>query len=516
MEHSPSKQAVADTRMQWELALDQPGSADERGFRLVVVFTVTIVVMALGVLAFRTMQLPAYPQFSTFHAGFVFLVDAVTAFVLLGQFRYRRLPLYAALASAYLFTALVSIPFILSFPGALQAEGSVIGGMQSSIWVWHLWHTIFPAIVAFSLLLHQRYCGSQVQESRILRMQWASILGAVVLAVAVAIAITQYHDQLPVLIGPGRIPRPPYFYVFGGVASAITAFAVWLAWLHGMRQRSILLLWLAVSLTAFLADVVISMFAAARYTFAWYFGRVESMIAASVLLLIFLGELNRLYRKLAESITDLAQANEKLIALVDEKDRLVGELQRSEEQVRQLAYFDPLTDLPNRRLLLDRLHMAVSQARRHSYSMAIMFLDLDHFKQINDTLGHDIGDALLKQVAARLNECIRRGDTVSRSGGDEFILVMPEIAQPDDAAVVATKIIAALNEPVAIGAHRLNIGVSIGIAIYPIDGTDDVQALMKKADLAMYVAKESGRNNYRFYAEAQGAPGDERAALPGT
>jgi diguanylate cyclase (GGDEF)-like protein len=501
MQHSPSQQPAADHHKQWELSLDQAGSADTRAIRHIVIFTAAIIVTAMGVLAFGAVQLPAFPQFSIFHAGFVFLVDAITAFLLFGQFRYRRLPLYAVLASAYLFTALVSIPFILSFPGALKAEGSVIGGMQSSIWVWHLWHTIFPAIVAFSLALHQRYCGSLVVVSRIPRMILASVSGAAVLAVLVALAVTEFHDQLPVLIGPQRVPLPPFFYVFGGLATAVTAFATWLAWLHGLRQRAILHLWLAVSLTAFLADVVISMFANARYTFAWYFGRIESMIAASVLLLIFLGELNRLYRKLAESLTDLAQANEKLTVLVDEKGRLVAELQQSEEQVRQLAYFDFLTGLPNRRLLLDRLHQAVSQARRHGYSMAIMFLDLDHFKQINDTLGHDVGDELLKQVAARLVGCIRSGDTVSRSGGDEFILVMPEIALPFDAAVVAQKIIDALNEPILIGTHHLHIGVSIGIAIYPVDGSDDMLELMKKADTAMYAAKESGRNNYRFYGE---------------
>lgn len=501
MQHTSSNHPDTADREQWELALDQAGGADTRVFRHVFLFTAAIVVTAIGVVIYGALQLPAYPQFSTFHAGFVFLVDAVTAFVLLGQFRYRRLPLYAVLASAYLFNALVAIPFILSFPGALKVEDSVIGGMQSSIWVWHLWHIIFPAIVALALLLHQRFCGKQVEEPLLNRMMVGSVLGSAVLAVAVTLAVTEFHDQLPVLIGPQRVPLPPYFYVFGGLAAAVTALAVWLAWLHGLRQRAILHLWLAVSLTAFMADVVISMFANARYTFAWYFGRVESMVAASVLLLIFLGELNRLYRKLAESLTDLALANKKLTALVDEKGRLVAELQQSEEQVRQLAYFDFLTGLPNRRLLLDRLHQAVSQARRHGYSMAIMFLDLDHFKRINDTLGHDTGDELLKQVATRLAGCIRSGDTASRSGGDEFILVMPEIAQPHDAAVVAEKIIRALNEPIVIGEHHLHIGVSIGIAIYPVDGSDDMLELMKKADTAMYAAKGGGRNNYRFFGE---------------
>ncbi|HEX5338728.1 MAG TPA: GGDEF domain-containing protein, partial [Gallionella sp.] len=104
---------------------------------------------------------------------------------------------------------------------------------------------------------------------------------------------------------------------------------------------------------------------------------------------------------------------------------------------------------------------------------------------------------------ARLTNCIRKGDTVSRSGGDEFILVMPELSHPQDAALVAEKIIRALNEPIVIREHQLSIGVSIGIAVYPIDGPDDTHELMKKADMAMYTAKESGRNNYRFYGEAQ-------------
>jgi diguanylate cyclase (GGDEF)-like protein len=266
-----------------------------------------------------------------------------------------------------------------------------------------------------------------------------------------------------------------------------------------LRQRTILHLWLAVSLTAFLADIAASLGATGRYTFAWYFGRIESMIAAGILLLVFLHEVNRLYRRLTDAMNRLAAANAKLISLIDEKDSLVADLQRSEEEVRQLAYYDTLTNLPNRRLLQDRFRQALTQAKRHGYSMAVMFLDLDKFKQVNDTLGHDAGDDLLKQVAARISGCIRGGDTISRSGGDEFILAMAEISHPQDAALVAEKIIRVLATPFEIGGHPVQIGVSIGIAVYPIDGTDDTQELMKKADMAMYAAKESGRNCYRFY-----------------
>ena len=177
-----------------------------------------------------------------------------------------------------------------------------------------------------------------------------------------------------------------------------------------------------------------------------------------------------------------------------------------EEQVQQLAYFDTLTGLPNRRLLFDRLDRALTQAKRFGRSLAIMFLDLDNFKKINDTLGHDAGDELLKEVAMRLETCVRSGDTVARQGGDEFIIVLAEIAEPRDAARVAEKIVAVLGgAPVRLAEQELQVTTSIGIAVYPINGDDDVRELLKKADQAMYAAKTAGRNGYRFYADSDAA-----------
>ncbi len=183
------------------------------------------------------------------------------------------------------------------------------------------------------------------------------------------------------------------------------------------------------------------------------------------------------------------------IAQVEE----ITERKRSQEQIRQLAYYDTLTGLANRRLMLDRLEHALDQAKRFQRSLAVMYLDLDRFKQINDTLGHDVGDELLKAVAARLNACIRHGDTVSRQGGDEFVIVLPEIAHTYDAAQVAEKVLAALSHPISIPPHEIHITTSIGIAVYPVNGADNMLELMKKADKAMYLAKEAGRNQYRFY-----------------
>lgn len=179
----------------------------------------------------------------------------------------------------------------------------------------------------------------------------------------------------------------------------------------------------------------------------------------------------------------------------------ITEQKKMEEQIRHLAYFDSLTDLPNRRMLLDRLAQALGRAKRYQRSLAVMFLDLDNFKKINDTLGHDIGDDLLKEVSVRLRSCVRTDDTVSRHGGDEFIILLSEIGHPADAELVAEKIIRAINLPFQLAENTLSVTTSIGIAVYPVDGSDDAKELMKKADKAMYAAKDAGRNGYGFFVE---------------
>lgn len=181
--------------------------------------------------------------------------------------------------------------------------------------------------------------------------------------------------------------------------------------------------------------------------------------------------------------------------------RDITERKNAEEQIRRLAYFDTLTELPNRRLLMYRLDHALIQARRFARSLAVMFLDLDHFKEVNDTLGHDAGDILLRQVAIRLTDCVRAGDTVSRLGGDEFAIVLSEIGQSLDAVQVAEKVIQALGRPFEISGKQLSVTTSIGISIYAGGAADDVEGLLKQADGAMYQAKKAGRNAYRIFAE---------------
>lgn len=180
----------------------------------------------------------------------------------------------------------------------------------------------------------------------------------------------------------------------------------------------------------------------------------------------------------------------------------ISERKAAEQKIHHLAYYDTLTNLPNRRLLMDRLNQALGMAERHRRPFAVMFLDLDNFKDVNDTLGHDVGDQLLQAVAARLNGCVRSVDTLCRHGGDEFVIVLTELAQPHDAALVADKILETLREPIPLGEHQLRITTSIGIAVYSPDSPESAHELMKHADTAMYAAKGAGRNQYRFAAAA--------------
>jgi diguanylate cyclase (GGDEF)-like protein/PAS domain S-box-containing protein len=193
--------------------------------------------------------------------------------------------------------------------------------------------------------------------------------------------------------------------------------------------------------------------------------------------------------------------------LVDPQGNVIGfaslvqditERLNTERTIHYMAHHDALTGLPNRRLMQDRLTQAIMNARRKQRHVAVLFLDLDRFKVVNDTLGHDTGDFILKDVARRLVSCVREVDTVSREGGDEFVIILPDLDVPESARVVADKILRELARPIEIGGHEIHVTPSIGISHYPNDATDVTQ-LLKHADNAMYQAKDAGRNTVRFF-----------------
>jgi diguanylate cyclase (GGDEF)-like protein/PAS domain S-box-containing protein len=208
-------------------------------------------------------------------------------------------------------------------------------------------------------------------------------------------------------------------------------------------------------------------------------------------------------------------------AITDEDGELVNyvavfkdvtEQKTAEAKLEQLAYFDSLTTLPNRSLFRDRLEHHIDLSARRLEKFALLFIDLDRFKNVNDTLGHDIGDALLEQVSIRLQTCVRRSDTLARLGGDEFTVILSEMDRRRDATICAETILEHLGRPIEIDDHEVFVGASIGIAIYPDDGTD-FAALTKNADTAMYRAKDNGRGRYQFFNAEMNQANERRATL---
>src|ERR1700730_13388377 len=201
----------------------------------------------------------------------------------------------------------------------------------------------------------------------------------------------------------------------------------------------------------------------------------------------------------AHGETQLLEANEHLVVAAIHSQTMTEVAQHATLQMSFKAERDFLTGLPNRALLADRLAQSITLAKRHGKRVALMYLDLDNFKSINDSLGHSAGDQLLQSAAKRLEACVRHSDTGSRHGGDEFVVLLPEVEAAYDAARAAEKLIKVMAEPHLIGDHRLTITLSIGISLYPDDG-DDVEQVLTNADTAMYHAKRSGRNNYKRFS----------------
>ena len=219
------------------------------------------------------------------------------------------------------------------------------------------------------------------------------------------------------------------------------------------------------------------------------------------------GEVYPVWAALTAIRDDAGRITSYMAILSDITDR-----KQVEEQTRHLAEHDFLTDLPNRVLFLDRLQQALATARRHLTKVAVMFLDLDRFKAINDTHGHQAGDTVLKEMAARLAHCVRGVDTVSRQGGDEFVVILADIGGADQAAHVAGSVMLAVSQPMKLGEHEVSLSASIGIAIFPGDG-DDVDTLLRHADVAMYHAKQNGRNAFQFFSPEMNAHVVERVQM---
>ena len=235
-------------------------------------------------------------------------------------------------------------------------------------------------------------------------------------------------------------------------------------------------------------------------------------------------ELVELKRNLADAerefsglvAAQLLEANEQLVLAALHAETIAETAVGNLDALARISQRDALTDTPNRALMLDRLENAIAMAERHGTRVAVLFVDLDHFKQINDSFGHGVGDAVLQLAARRLEAAVRHSDTVSRHGGDEFLVLLAEVSQASDAGVIAAKMLAELALPAQLGEHRMGLSASIGIAVYPDDGVE-VSTLIARADAAMFHSKRSGAGSFGFYRDApKSVHGDEFAASAST
>jgi len=316
-----------------------------------------------------------------------------------------------------------------------------------------------------------------------IRVYWRTLAAIAIFATITAL----------LFIGPDAVSSTRYF-VRVGVRSLVASIAYLGAsiafWQVRKRRRGVGFAMFSVSLLLYAIEQAYQV----GVTVGW---RLFAQTAGT----IYLGYIGFLL----EAITGMS-----MIACLLEDEREASELATSEME--HLAYHDALTGLPNRPLFIDRLIVSLAQASRTDQKLAVFFLDLDRFKDINDSIGHSTGDALLKSVAERIRRCVREGDTVARFGGDEFTLLIPRIDHVEDAAKIAQKILETLKIPFSIAEHELFVSTSIGISVYPTDGADP-ETLVRNADTAMYRAKDQGRDNYQLYAPAMNARALERLAL---
>jgi diguanylate cyclase (GGDEF)-like protein len=308
------------------------------------------------------------------------------------------------------------------------------------------------------------------------------------------IAVAAFGTILALLfIGPDAVSSTRYFIRVGirSLVASIAYFGSSIAFWHVRKRRR------GVGFTMFSASLLLYAIEQAYQVGVSIGWRFFAQTAGT----IYLGYIGFLLT----AVTGMS-----MIACLLEDEREASELATVEME--HLAYHDALTGLPNRPLFMDRLILALAQSSRSNQKLAVFFLDLDRFKDINDSLGHSTGDGLLKAVAERIRRCIREGDTVARFGGDEFTLLIPKIDHVEDAAKIAQKILETLKIPFSIQDHELFVTTSIGISVHPGDGSDP-ETLVRNADTAMYRAKDQGRDNYQLYAPAMNARALERLAL---
>ncbi|WP_081618528.1 GGDEF domain-containing protein [Methyloversatilis universalis] len=437
-------------------------SASRPGSPLAFPLSATVLtLMALFTFPVATVPLPAQPVLMGLFLLAVCLLNGLTA-AILSMLLLAGSPLHSLtwVAAAYAFSAVMAVMQLLAFPGIFGPQPLVGGSSQAAAWVWAVWHAGFPLL----LLAHvgQRLFGRHEAQSP--ASQMLPVLFSIACALLLGLIVLGGAGHLPVIMDGhhyGTMLRDP-----SGIAAVVLSVTALCAVVGATRLRDTFDRWLTLGQYAFTLDVVLALAGQARYSAGWYVSRAMSLLCAGALLMALLAHSFRLYRAAAQRALELQV-----------------------EVVR-----DPLTGLLNRRGLLQLMQAELERAHRHARPLALLFIDMDHFKHINDTYGHPAGDLCLKNAALRLCAGANRHcDVIARYGGEEFVVLLPECDE-DGARVVAERIRAAVEIAYDQGAVPCRMSVSIGLSTLPPGSARSADTLIDAADAALYDAKRSGRN----------------------
>ena len=413
--------------------------------------------------------------------GSVIVTELFLAHLLLGQFARIRLWSLLFIGIAYLFVGLVTIAYVLTCPLIFGESGILQSNGQAPIYLWILWHAVFPIFVLGALAL-DRFARMPFSE----RAAKIALCAAIVVCVAATIAALAFliHPlgRIPSVIAGGRLARVVTEAVLPIICFA-DCFGIAVIALR-TRMRSVAALWLLVALVASLLDAAIGVLCA-RYSYGWYAANVFSLVAASVMLAAFVYELSAIQARLG-ALNDL-------LVNINEEDR-----RAARERLTFLAFHDHLTGLENRSRWQARLGERIAQETERDGQFSVLFIDLDHFKEINDSAGHPVGDRVLVEAANRLQEALREGDEVARFGGDEFVVMADSRTDADGARILAQRLRERIRAPFVFDERSFHLTASVGIAVFPKDGAKS-PTLLSSADAAVYQAKEAGGDCDRFF-----------------
>ncbi|WAH44554.1 GGDEF domain-containing protein [Alicyclobacillus fastidiosus] len=445
--------------------LDVPSSKGQLYFASIIAALLFLVFFAT--LPFSRHQSVIVTPFLPSVLSIMSVSELITAFLLFVQFVVSpRLPMLI-LAVTYLYSGMIIIPHLLAFPGVFSNGGLMDATSQTAIWLWVFWHSGFPlGLSLYGLSNHLGISPSFKRQNSAL-IAVVGMLLTLICVVGVSWLAFRGTHHLPTIVQSGDY----HLLVTSGVGPVvflINLFCVSVM-LYRFKRVSIMHLGVTLASLASLLDVSLTLFTGGRYMVGWYVARYNSLLASLILLSVLLTAITQLYRKLAIQ----------------------------QWRITYLAYHDPLTGLANRRFFSETI-AELYTAENEQFCCAILMLDLDGFKQVNDKFGHDTGDKLLKETAVRLNHSVREEDMVARLGGDEFILLVTSAKSVADVKVIAARIMDMLQRPILIGKNVIQVTASVGIALRPDDGKN-YPDLLRNADEALYQAKERGKNRYAFY-----------------